>query len=1840
MDYNEDQQVATDPIDTLYKVVSEKGLYSKSIDEFKKQYSAPDQIDKLYQVLKDQGLYSKSKEEFSGKYFSSANAIPKLDYRAPVQQSAPKETAAIPNPNLPKSVPAETTADQFTKKHIEAQNTLHQELTGNNELIPDIIKKQKTSAQADQNLTNFAQQPRSDQPQTATQQIASSLLPKPPEPTVDDQDVTEFMQRIQTDPNAGRGFLQHVSQVKPDKAKAIQSASYMNDAMSRLSQDPDSNAGDTEGKVVRNAQDIEKGKLNYSVQSGMLTKPEDAWESIATGLQQKRKAFADYDLFNKATPDEAISELEKRRAEHDPDEPIPVPKGFSAELAGGMASQPFLGLAAGKVAGGATALIPGAEGYAPAVDKFVSAAVSSNDFRKMSYAHSLQQNYNQLRNEGMDPKAAYEKANGQAKDEAAVDAIGGAAMMLGAGSIGEVKLPSFNLSEGFKSAVVNGLKQGAKGIGEAGAVGLIQGAGQDIKNKLAEDKGIQRSGSGDDIKDAVESGTLFTLGMAAIAKGSSLLSAKTRSQILQGLSKATPGQVDAELGSQVMEQHITPEEAIQAKKEIEDHRILDTGIPDNVTEESRMKIQDKIKRRNYLETQLESSDAAFHPEIKEKIKAVNEDILELAKDKVPRGETQGIQSPKIEENRGTAEEEPPKTSTAQEPIKPVSDKIQTTSDLRTWDLGDMEGKPEDAEAKKHIEGVVQSWDKHPAGETGGETFGQFVGRVIPAFKKILSGEESNTTVITHSSVLKAMKVWDEMGRPEVSDLTPEQKTEFATKYNKEETYNGDLETFKGDKGDIHVIRHGQTEDNAKNNFRSGNTNLTSEGEKQAAESGQQLGRQTGGEVPKIITSDLPRAIHTSNIIHGELTGNSVPQNVPRENIKVNDNIQSSHFDGERKVIHVAEDGSHVIVTYPEGDHIKHEIPVEDIKPPEKPPVSEPAKEEPADDNKTISTKNKVADVIRNENGLPPVEIPRDRSDDASLNAWRDGTRTPQGIVDQLLSDKDIYDKSITPNDEPIMREYIRGLVNRGIELNKLSESLNDKVKEGDEAAIADQASVKQQLLNHYDEMARALDAERIGGNIWHKYGVERQMAVNEQGQIVNSINRIKTIYGDDMPTEMKSKLSDLQQKYDSLVAKNSKIEDELKKEQVENDLLKQAAADKKSGKRSGKTGSDFKKERSDILADMKAALKDANKKMYSAIPLTPQLAAIAPHVLKLFRSFGEEGVDELSDMIDKIHDVVKDVVDGISKNDVLDILAGKHSEKSTLSDLQKKLNDLRSQAKLKSNIADLEKGISIATKKKGEQSEEVLKLKDQLTAAKKKSLDEYAHLSAEESKKQIATLQKQIDKGDFFKLPTEKKKWENNPEWRKNEQQKANLKQDLRNMVQEAYDSKKSMYMRSLDWVNRWGRRVIFFGANAVYTKLSSAAVLGAFVHRPFESIAGKINAKLYPHIAANAPIEGNINMAAEAKFYKEFLNIKKFAENIWSQARHGETPLSKELGRHSNEKHIPIVDLFAADAHVMIKDPVKRASFEAAVMNHLKFYADHNIDGTHPLMLESARQAAYKTAEYEIFQNSSKNAGGVKKFFNELEKKGIENANMPDGWNKLKGNAQYTAAALYHFFVPVNTVPVNILNRVGLGLRTPVTMAEAMSKNKAIREGILNMSQEDSDLLMRQLKKGQIGTAYWTLGFILGASALGGLYTKYDPDKERSGPKINEMNLGGTDVPKDVQHNTQFQSMQMGATWKIVYDHFIDDKGASQMEALAKATAATAGAATESIPTLQAAAKIYEAIQTPAAGEKWVKDLKKRVGIEKGSNLLQMMGYGDDDSAGSGGGGGAGSTFKIKEWQ
>lgn len=161
----------------------------------------------------------------------------------------------------------------------------------------------------------------------------------------------------------------------------------------------------------------------------------------------------------------------------------------------------------------------------------------------------------------------------------------------------------------------------------------------------------------------------------------------------------------------------------------------------------------------------------------------------------------------------------------------------------------------------------------PNNKPTGETAQQFAARVLSGFENMKQTAPNNATLVTHSSVLKAIKSWEDpktwssVQKPtDPNNFNPEQWKAYAKKFNTESTENGDVEKFVSKNGHVFVIRHGETEDNKQNKFRSGDTNLTPKGEQDAKDAAIKLGKQTKGQVPKIITSDLPRAIHTSNII--------------------------------------------------------------------------------------------------------------------------------------------------------------------------------------------------------------------------------------------------------------------------------------------------------------------------------------------------------------------------------------------------------------------------------------------------------------------------------------------------------------------------------------------------------------------------------------------------------------------------------------------------------------------------------------------------------------------------------------------------------------------------------------------------------------------------------------------------------------------------------------------------------------------------------------------------------------------------------------------------------------
>lgn len=278
---------------------------------------------------------------------------------------------------------------------------------------------------------------------------------------------------------------------------------------------------------------------------------------------------------------------------------------------------------------------------------------------------------------------------------------------------------------------------------------------------------------------------------------------------------------------------------------------IEDAIKENRPEEVFQMIADQAQETTKVDGKEVSSRAATEDIFG---KPLVEKAIEISKQKTQQHG---------KETKGDAQAERQVTTT--EGVGLPAPSFHQESWARTLDYGDNKGKEENKAAQEQIRNQILN--DEPIGNTG-ERFSQLLGRVIPGIEKVMQDDPHNTTIVTHSSVIKALKVWEEMGRPKLEEITGDNLKEFAQKYvDLKPEPEGKVHTFKGDSGnEIKVVRHGETEDNKLSEFRTDDTQLTDKGVSQAKKAGENLVKETGGNIPKIISSDLPRTLHTSQVI--------------------------------------------------------------------------------------------------------------------------------------------------------------------------------------------------------------------------------------------------------------------------------------------------------------------------------------------------------------------------------------------------------------------------------------------------------------------------------------------------------------------------------------------------------------------------------------------------------------------------------------------------------------------------------------------------------------------------------------------------------------------------------------------------------------------------------------------------------------------------------------------------------------------------------------------------------------------------------------------------------------
>lgn len=452
--------------------------------------------------------------------------------------------------------------------------------------------------------------------------------------------------------------------------------------------------------------------------------------------------------------------------------------------------------------------------------------------------------------------------------------------------------------------------------------------------------------------------------------------------------------------------------------------------------------------------------------------------------------------------------------------------------------------------------------------------------------------------------------------------------------------------------------------------------------------------------------------------------------------------------------------------------------------------------------------------------------------------------------------------------------------------------------------------------------------------------------------------------------------------------------------------------------------------------------------------------------------------------------------------------------------------------------------------------------------------------------------------------------------------------------------------MKTLDQFNKFSRLGLFIFSTAYQLKLAAAA-LSTIAHKPIEDLVGTAIKPMVKEIADRAPIEGrNINAEATAEFYKNLSPIKilRGAYQILSK---GESDLSRELSSHpKKEGNIfnplsdhSVLNWIADDPHKIIKNPIKQGIFDASLANYMNYYASKGMDINDPILIEKARQASYMRAEYEIFMGGENSKTAVSEWFKKMESEGILDAQSESFKTKVGGNLKYSISALKNFIVPIASVPANILNRTVKNnpISTAYRFSEALKTNSELKNNVTetldNLTEAQADLMLRDLKKGAIGSVYWTLGFIMAGNALGGFFNKSYPDKKREKNEKghDEMEIFGKNIPHGVQHAVPLQQMQMAATFALTLKYFNeqdkkklkDDFGLKdEIKNVGAGGAEVARTYINEHPMSKASLDIVKALEGGKGREKYFNSLERRSDIPQTKFLLQDIGLIEKDDS------------------
>lgn len=571
---------------------------------------------------------------------------------------------------------------------------------------------------------------------------------------------------------------------------------------------------------------------------------------------------------------------------------------------------------------------------------------------------------------------------------------------------------------------------------------------------------------------------------------------------------------------------------------------------------------------------------------------------------------------------------------------------------------------------------------------------------------------------------------------------------------------------------------------------------------------------------------------------------------------------------------------------------------------------------------------------------------------------------------------------------------------------------------------------------------------------------------------------------------------------------------------------------------------------------------------------------------KLARTFVEEGVRDVNELIDKVHEVFKDVAPGITRNEVMNSISG-YGQFKPLSkgEIDVKLRDLKGQMQqmgklesMKSGEAPLKTGIERREASKAEEA-----LKKEVEEMKRKGgyseRDPQAILKTalqtlkKRLKNQIEDLEERLKTGDFTKKPRTPVKPDQEAAQLKTKVAELKREEQVR-LAKLRYENRTKLE-RYTDTFIKWRRGFLLSGLT-VLGKLTSAA-FQRLAFSPIEEVVGGGLSKALPSLSEKAAREGGFNSKAEAKSITE--GITQGMRDSWKTLKTGHSDLDLEFGK--TEVAPPSLIDFFGHLHGALKAPAKRAEFARSLEKRTQAAIRDQIDVSDPLVQTRLSLEAYKDAQRAIFQQDNRVVAAYKAALGRLEAPNKVTGKIP-----VAGKLAATAART---LLPIVKVPTNIAAEIMEYSVGSITGSAKLAV--AMKNGMEKMKPEEADVILRHLKKGAIGAAVLAYGYF-NPDTFGGYYQPGEKRKSED-VKAGGAKIGGHEIPSYLLHNPLMEQLQIGATIRRVKDSYASKKD-SEPRGISEGVWAGALGVAEQVPFVREATELAKAFNPRESGAFW----------------------------------------------